>query len=442
MRIRVTLLSSFFAVACAMASVGACAATNNDAAQQLDSAEIASTSVLSRGRLANLDRVLKQYVDDGRLAGAVALVLHEGEPVYEGAIGWSDIESKRRMKPDTIFRIASQTKAITSAAVMQLLEEGKLALSHPVSQFIPEFAQTQVALDKEGVAHLVPLERPITIRDLLTHTSGYSYGTDAHIAGLYAAKGLGPAAGHGWYTADKDEPICETMARLGTLPTTSQPGEAYVYGYNTDILGCIVERASGIALDVYLRTKIFEPLGMKDTHFFLPKSQRDRLATVYASGPDGKAIRAAEGPLGQGHYIDGPRKSFSGGAGLVSTARDYARFLEMVRNGGTLDGQRVLGPRAAALMHTNQAGTLHSKDGLGYGYGFQTTDRYGANGMDAPGAFGWGGAYGSIYRVDPVSGITMVLMIQLMPNETDIREKFLTLVYQALETSAGDEVTR
>jgi CubicO group peptidase (beta-lactamase class C family) len=144
-------------------------------------------------------------------------------------------------------------------------------------------------------------------------------------------------------------------------------------------------------------------------------------------------VRAPEGAKGQGHYVDGPRRNFSGGAGLLSTARDYARFLEMIRNDGSLNGQRILGPRAAALMRTNQVGELHSSTGLGFGLGFQTVERYGANGMDAPGAFGWGGAYGSIYRVDPESGLTMVLMIQLMPNTTDIREKFLTLVYQALE---------
>ena len=390
-------------------------------------------SVLSAQRLARLDEVLQRYVDEGRLAGAVAIVLKDGETVYDRAFGWSDKESGRRMTTDTIFRIASQTKALTSAAALVLLEEGKLALSTPVSDFIPEYANVQVALQSEGKPQLVAANRPITMRDLLTHTSGYSYGTDLHIAALYEAKGLGPAAGHGWYTADKDELVCATMARLGTLPAISQPGEAYVYGYNTDILGCVVERASGVSLDEFLRDRILQPLGMKDTHFFLPPDQRERLATVYSSGPNGKAVRAPEGAKGQGHYVDGPRQNFSGGAGLLSTARDYARFLEMIRNDGSLDGQRILGPRAVALMRTNQVGELHSSTGLGFGLGFQTVERFGANGMDAPGAYGWGGAYGSIYRVDPESGLTMVLMIQLMPNETDIREKFSTLVYQALE---------
>lgn len=428
-------LLRFFASALAFASVSVHAdQTLIDRGTRDRSSDARWDGALSKERLGHLDTMLKQYVEEGRIAGVVALVLQKGEPVYEGIYGWSDKEAKRPMAPDTLFRIASQTKALTSAAILQLAEEGKLLLTSPVREFIPEFSQTQVAVQQDGETQFVPLKRPITIRDLLTHTSGYSYGTEPHIAALYEAKGLGPAAGFGWYTADKDEPICETMARLGTLPTIAQPGEAYVYGYNTDILGCVVERASGQPLDRYLRTKIIDPLGLKDTYFFVPKSERNRLAVVYASA-EGQAVRAQDGAKGQGHYVDGPRKSFAGGAGLISTARDYARFLEMVRNDGMLDGRRILGPRAAALMKTNQVGTLHARDGsMGFGYAFQTVERYGANGMEAPGGFGWGGAYGSNYRVDPASGITMVLMIQLMPNHTDIIQKFQTLVYQALET--------
>ena len=252
------------------------------------------------------------------------------------------------------------------------------------------------------------------------------------MAALYEAKGLGPAAGAGWYTADKDEPVCTTMERLGTLPFVSQPGEAWVYGYNTDVLGCIVEKVSGMPLDQYIRTRITAPLGMADTQFFLPAASRDRLAAVYASNEGGLAVRAPEGARGQGHYIEGPRRNFAGGAGLLSTARDYARFLDAMRRGGSLDGARILGERSVKLMSTNQVGTLHSTTGLGFGLGFETVDRYGANGMSGEGAFGWGGAYGSIYRVDPDAGVVMTLMIQLMPNATDIREVFPNLVYQAL----------
>jgi CubicO group peptidase (beta-lactamase class C family) len=222
------------------------------------------------------------------------------------------------------------------------------------------------------------------------------------------------------------------MERLSTLPFVAQPGEAWVYGYNTDILGCIVERAAGVPLDEFVRTRITGPLGMKDTQFFLPPGQRDRLAAVYASGSDGFITRATDGPRGQGHYVDGPRRSFAGGAGLLSTARDYARFLEMIRNGGALDGVRILAPRTVELMTTNQVGSLHSQIGLGFGLGFETTDRVGANGLDSVGAFGWGGAYGSLYRVDPKARLVMTMMIQLLPSRSDIGNRFPTLVYQAL----------
>ncbi len=383
-------------------------------------------------RLSRVDRVLQQYVDEGRLAGAVALVLRDGQPVYERAFGWSDKEAGRRMAIDTIFRIASQTKAMTSAAILALMEEGKIGLTDPVSRFIPAFANTTVAVRNDAGVSVVPARRPITIRHLLTHTAGISYGTDRDVAAQYEAKGLGPAAGNGWYTADKDEPICETMERLAMLPFVAQPGEDWVYGYNTDVLGCVVERASGLPLDEFIRTRITDPLGMKDTRFFLPASERDRLSAVYSSDGDGRATRAPEGSKGQGTYIDGPRRSFAGGAGLLSTARDYARFLEMIRNGGALGPVRILAPRTVELMKTNQVGLLHSATGLGFGLGFETTDRFGANGMDSLGAFGWAGAYGTMYRVDPQARLVLVLMIQLMPNRTDVRTVFPTLVYQAL----------
>lgn len=381
-----------------------------------------------------IDKALQRYVDTDRVAGIVALVMQDGKVVYEKAFGWADKEAGRRMTTDTIFRIASQTKAITSTAVMQLVEEGALTLNTRAGEFIPSFARTTVAVANErGVMTQVPARRAITIRDLLTHTAGISYGTEPSVAALYEAKGLGPAAGAGWYTADKNEGVCDTMERLGTLPFVSQPGESWVYGYNTDVLGCIVEKASGTPLDAYLRDRVTAPLGMKDTQFFLPAAQKDRLAAVYSSGPGGKYVRAADGPRGQGAYVDGPRRNFAGGAGLLSTARDYARFLEAMRRDGSIDSVRILSPRSVHLMSTNQVGTLHSTTGLGWGLGFETVDRYGANTMSSAGAFGWGGAYGSLYRVDPETRLVMVLMIQLIPNASDIRDVFPTLVYQALK---------
>lgn len=383
-------------------------------------------------RLARLDRLMQEYVDQQRIAGAVALVLRDGRLVYERAVGWSDREAGRRMTNDAIFRIASQSKAITSVAVMILVEEGRIALADPVSRFIPEYASTTVAVRTDTGTAIVPARRPITIKDLLTHTAGISYGTDAHVAPRYEARGLGPAAGYGWYTADKDEPICTTMARLASLPFVAQPGEAWVYGYNTDILGCVVEKASGMPFDTFVARRITEPLGMGDTHFYLPVTKRDRLAAVYAGTTEGRAVRAPDDARGQGHYVDGPRRSFSGGAGLVSTARDYARFLQMLLNGGVLDGVRILAPRTVRLMATNQVGTLYRTPGLGFGLGFEVVETFGAGGLSAEGTFSWGGAYGSNYRVDPRDKLVMVFMIQQIPGRTDLPALFPTLVYQAV----------
>ncbi|HTK52948.1 MAG TPA: serine hydrolase domain-containing protein [Gemmatimonadaceae bacterium] len=382
-------------------------------------------------RLRRVDGYLQQQVDSSRIAGAVGLVLRDGKVVYEHAVGYADKESGRRMSTDAMFRIASQTKALTSVAIMMLLEEGKVALGDPVSRFIPAYARTTVMVNGE----VVPAKRRITIRDLLTHTAGISYGTDSAVAMLYQEKGLGPAAGWGWYTADKDEPVCSTMERLASLPFVRQPGEAWVYGYNSDVLGCVVEKASGITLAEFIRTRITGPLRMNDTYFFVPPAQRDRLVAVYASDSANRIARAPNGAKGQGHYIEGPRRSFSGGAGLVSTARDYARLLQMLLNGGELDGVRILSPQTVALMTTNQTGTLYSADGEGFGLGFAILQRLGAdNSLFSVGSFGWGGAYGSQYRVDPKQGIVLVFMLNQLPNQSDVGAKFPTLVYQALMT--------
>jgi CubicO group peptidase (beta-lactamase class C family) len=386
-------------------------------------------------RLSRVDSLLDGYVNEGRLVGVVALVLRDGKPVYERAVGWSDKEAGRKMTMDTEFRIASQSKALTSVAILQLMEEGRLTVNDKAGQWISSFSQTTVGSKNENGTGLtiVAAKRPITIRDLLTHTAGISYGQEPELAPVYEAKGLGPAAGFGWYFADKEEPICTTIERLGTLPFKAQPGDAFVYGYNTDILGCIVEKASGMPLDEFVRSHITGPLGMKDTNYFVPPADQARLAVVYGSGPDGKAVRDAEGARGQGHYVTGPRKSFSGGAGLVSTARDYATFLEALRNGGALGKVRILSPHAVQLMTTNQIGeNLKTPRGLGFGFGFETHDKYGVSGMESVGSWGWGGAYGTYYRVDPAERLVTVLMIQMIPNDTDLTDKFKASIYQAL----------
>jgi CubicO group peptidase (beta-lactamase class C family) len=387
-------------------------------------------------RLARIDSALQRAVDGGEIAGAVALVLRDGQPVYERAVGWADREGGRRMTPHAIFRIASQTKALTSVAAMQLAEEGRLGLDDPVARYIPAFARTTVAVRTDTGRAIVRAQRPITVRDLLTHTSGISYGTDSLVAPLYAAAGLGPAAGYGWYTADKPEPICATMERLATLPFVAQPGTRFVYGYSTDVLGCVVERAAGAPLDAVIRARITGPLGMQDTHFFLPPEKRARLTAVYTRATGAGAsglVRAPEGARGQGHYVEGPRASFSGGAGLLSTARDYARFLQMLLDGGALDGARVLGPKTVALMTTNQTDTLFNARGLGFGLGFELVGRAGAGGrVESVGTFGWGGAYGSRYTVDPRERLVVMLLTQRLAAASTLDGRFATLVYQAL----------
>src|SRR5438552_5567936 len=227
-------------------------------------------------RLARIDRFMQQYVDSGQIGGAVGLVLENGRVIYQHAVGWFDKATESRMTPGALFRIASQTEALTTVAILSLVEEGLLAVGDPVSRYIPTFAHTTVATKSDTGLVTKPAARPITIRDLLTHTAGISYGTDGPIAPLYTAKGLGPAAGWGWYTADKDEPICTTMERLGSLPFTAQPGERWVYGYNTDILGCVAERVSGMPLDQLIRTRITGPLKMNDTYFFVPRGASGR----------------------------------------------------------------------------------------------------------------------------------------------------------------------
>ncbi len=384
-------------------------------------------------RLARIDSMMQGAVNRGEIAGAVALVRRDGRTVYERAVGWSDKASSRPMRIDDIFRIASQTKALTSVGIMSLVEEGKLALGDPVSRYIPAYARTMVASRSDTGRVVLPARRAITIRDLLTHTAGISYGTDSLVSTTYAAAALGPAAGWGWYTADKDEPVCSTMERLATLPFVAQPGERFVYGYSTDILGCVIERVSGMPLDAFLRARITEPLGMTDTHFFLPADKRARLAVVYSSVGDSAIARAPDGARGQGHYVDGPRRNFSGGAGLVSTAADYGRFLQMLLNGGSLDGARILAPRTVALMTSNQTGALFSQSGEGFGLGFSILERPGANGrVESVGTYGWGGAYGSGYGVDPQQKLVLVFLVQQLPNSSRLGAKFPMLVYQAL----------
>jgi CubicO group peptidase (beta-lactamase class C family) len=284
---------------------------------------------------------------------------------------------------------------------------------------------------------VVPAKRAITIRDLLTHTAGVGYGTGV-AAAQWKAAGI-----QGWYFADRNEPVAAVVDRMAALPMDAQPGEKYVYGYNTDILGVVIEKVSGMSLAEFFEKRITGPLGMVDTRFYLAPAQKGRLTTVYAA-KDGKIERAPEGQPGQGHYDVGPRVAFSGGAGLLSTARDYGRFLQAMLNGGALDGARLLSPKSVELMTANHVGTLFAERGTadagkGFGLGFDVwldLGRIGQHGSE--GAFGWGGAYHTSYWVDPREKLVAVVMTQLLPaTGSDLHGRFRALVYQSIVAPAG-----
>lgn len=390
---------------------------------------------LSTDRLARIDSAFSGYVERNALPGAVVLVTRDGAVAYHRAFGSRDLEAGDPMPADAIFRIASQTKALISVGIMILQEEGRLLITSPLHRYIPEFAGTTVAVPRDdGGYDVVPARRPITLRDLLTHTAGVGYGYGP-ARDQWAEAGI-----QGWYFADRDEPIAATVERMAALPMDAQPGERFVYGYSTDILGVVIERASGMPLDEFLRDRILEPLGMHDTHFYLPPGKRDRLATVYGQTEQATLIRAPDGGgmQGQGQYVDGPRRSFSGGAGLLSTARDYARFLQMLLNGGILDGRRILSPKSVELMTTDHLGERYGQPGRGFGLGFEVTQDLGRRGVPGSvGEYGWGGAYHSTYWVDPVERLVVVYFTQVIPARfLDDHGKLRALVYQAI-TDAG-----
>lgn len=385
----------------------------------------------------HLTRYLDGEVAAGRAAGIVALVMRDGKVVYQHATGMADREAGRPMRLDTRFRIASQTKAITTVAAMTLVEEGRMGLGDPISRWLPAFARMTVAeaYDSAGATghRVVPAKRSVTVRQLMTHTAGMSYGTESWLAAAYAARGLGPEAGWGWYFADKSTDICTAVAPLADLPLAAQPGERWVYGYGTDVLGCLIERESGQSLADFVRQRITDPLGMQHTSFCLDGAQGKELAAVYMLS-DGKIARAPDGPRGQGDYVDGPCRAFSGGAGLVSTAGDYARFLEMLREGGTLDGVRVVSPATVRLMTRDHVGELYGGDQVGFGLAFEILEDPGhAARYGEAGAYSWGGAYHTMYWVDPAYDLVAVMMVQLLPaNGSRLQDRYKTLVYQML----------
>lgn len=387
---------------------------------------------LSSERLEFLTNTFQEYVDQGELPGAVVLVARKGQIAYLNAFGKSDKENNLPMQENSIFRIASQTKAIVSVGIMLLQEEGKLLITDPVGKYIPAFKETTVAVPQEGAAYeIVKAQRPITIRDLLTHTAGIGYGQGI-ASDLWKQANI-----QGWYFADREEPIQATVSRMAALPFEAQPGEKFVYGYNTDILGALIEVVSGESLDTFLKTRILDSLGMNDTHFYLPKAKSSRLTVVYS--PTEKGLERAPNPggmVGQGAYLDGPRVSFSGGAGFLSTAVDYAKFLQMMLNKGNFNGKQIISPKTVALMTVNHLGAIPFpwEKGVGFGLGFSVVEDLGQRGvLGSKGEFGWGGAYHSTYWVDPQEELVVVYFTQLIPaNGLDDHQKLRALIYQAL----------
>ncbi|WP_375323638.1 serine hydrolase domain-containing protein [Flagellimonas sp. GZD32] len=387
---------------------------------------------MSSERLEYLTKTFQEYVDQNRLPGASILVARKGKIAYFETFGNNDIENNIPMSEGSMFRIASQTKAIVSVGIMILQERGQLLISDPVGKFMPAFQKTKVAVRKDdGGYDIVDAERPITVRDLLTHTSGVSYGSGIS-ADLWKKAGI-----QGWYFADREEPIQATINRMGDLPFEAQPGEKFEYGYNTDILGALIEVVSGETLDVFLKKNILDPLGMNDTHFYLPKVKRERLAVVYSPTENGlEPAPTPGGMVGQGAYVDGPRTSFSGGAGLLSTSMDYAKFLQMMLNKGVFNGNRILSRKSVELMTVSHLGKAQFPwaGGTGFGLGFSVVEDLGDRGsLGSVGEYGWGGAYHSSYWVDPKEQMIVVYFTQLIPSGAiDDHGKLRALIYQAI----------
>ncbi|HRE81646.1 MAG TPA: serine hydrolase domain-containing protein [Opitutaceae bacterium] len=378
-----------------------------------------------------MDALVEEHVARGQLAGGIIYIARDGRIAHLKAYGKQDVEAGKEMPTDAIFRIASMSKAVTSVAVMMLYEEGKFMLHDPVSKYLPAFKNSMVAIPAPadappGTPYItVPAKRPIQIRDLLTHTAGLTYG-DGLAVDRYKQAGL-----YGWYLADKNETIGDAMNRLAALPLHGHPGESWQYGYATDVLGYLVEVVSGLPLDRFVQERICGPLRMPDTCFYLPKDKASRLAPVYGYEQDQLTKRET---ADASDYVNGPRKLYSGGAGLLSTITDYGRFLQMLLNGGELEGVRLLSPKTVELMHANHTGSLYRRDTTAFGLGFWVNDDLGYFGeLGTEGAYGWGSAYYPQYLIDPKERLIAIFMTQLRPSGgLDLNQKFKVMTYQAL----------
>ncbi len=395
---------------------------------------------LDAGRLERIVTLVEEAVDRQEIAGAVTLVARLGRVGHLEAVGWRDIERRAPMETETLFRIASMTKAVTSVAVMQLYESGALLLDDPVSRYLPAFATVEVLTPGAGPEHsLAPLDRPITIRHLLTHTSGLSYRFLAppQLAPRYIAAGITDGL------AQTAGTIGEMVDRLATVPLLHQPGARFTYSLGVDVLGRVVEVVTGQSLADYMRDAIFEPLAMVDTGFYRDPADADRFASIYAPGTDG-LVEVPDAPVSSGdgrtvysagYPYAGPQTYHSGGAGLTSTISDYARFLLALLNGGELEGTRILGRRTVQLMTRDHlAGLGVPGAGQQFGLGFAISGDPGVTGGPrSEGAFGWLGFFNTVYWVDPEEQLVAIIMTQLYPNnQSRLTDRFEVAVYSAI----------
>ncbi len=391
---------------------------------------------MSEERLSFIDDAILKSIEDKEIPGAVALVARRGKIVYHKAFGMADNGAKRELKKDDIFRIASQTKAITATAVMMLWEEGKFRLDDPISKFIPEFKNPQVLdslIEKDSSFVASKADKEITIRHLITHTSGIGYGYidgDERMKKIYAKAGIVDL-----FTTDPVM-IEENVSKLAKLPLHHHPGEKFTYSEGLDVLGYFVEIVSEMPLDEFFRTRIFNPLDMDDTWFYLPESKFNRLVTVQTK-KDGKWIKYPKNDAYDPDYpIKGAKAFFSGGAGLSSTATDYATFLQMYLNKGELNGVRLLSRTTVQFMMANQIGDLWGDSGSYYGIAFGVLDQKGQDkgGEGSIGTFQWGGYFNTMYWADPQEEVIGILMKQTMDTEVDNSGwKFRQITGQAID---------
>jgi CubicO group peptidase (beta-lactamase class C family) len=395
---------------------------------------------LSSARLQRIATTVQASVDKGEIAGAVTLVARHGQVVWLKATGNQDKENAKPMRTDSIFRICSMTKPITTLAVMMLYEEGRFQLDDPIAKYIPEFTNPKVLVKpKEGKPYTIPANQPITIRHLLTHTSGITYNWDADLGAMYkeanVASGILPF----------DGTIGESVKRLAKLPLLFNPGERWNYGLNIDVLGYLVEVISGKPLDQFFKERIFEPLGMKDTFFYVPQDKVDRLATAYTLY-DGKGLaRFPDTPITEGPFsysadypIVGPKKLFSGGGGLCSTAADYARFCQLMLNNGKSGKTQLISRKSIELMTHDQLGPKFTEQSFGLGFGIDGV-KTPLRGLGTPGQYNWGGFFYTAFTIDPKEDMITIFMAQLHPGSPSISGDFHTLAYAALEDQPEDQ---